>query len=79
MDEQQKIHVTFSNSRWVTEFGGFYFGGRTLALLIETLRNTFPKHVLLFVIDQKSVEGNAAAEQEVLEASEAGGALVVMS
>jgi hypothetical protein len=72
MDEQQKIRVTFINSLWVTEFGGFYFGGRTLAKLIETLGATFPKEVLVFAIDWKSVEGNATAEQEVLKA---GGAI----
>jgi hypothetical protein len=79
MDEQKKIHVTFINSRWVTKFGGFYFGGRKLAHLIETLRHTFPKDVLVIAVDRKSIEGNAAAQQEVLEASEAGGAFVVMS
>jgi hypothetical protein len=68
MDEQKKVLVTFTNSRWVTEFGGFYFGGRTLAVLIETLRNTFVKQVLVFAIDRKSAEGDASAEQEVLEA-----------
>jgi hypothetical protein len=73
MDEHQKrIEVTFVNSRWVAEFGGYHFGGRTLALLIETLRRTFPKDVLVFVVDRKSGEGNAAAEQEALEALEAG-------
>ena len=75
MNEQQKIHVTFINTRWVTEFGGFYFGARTLRQLIEVVRHTFPTEVLVFAIDRKSVEGNAAAEQEVLEAGDAGGAI----
>jgi hypothetical protein len=70
MDEPQKIGVTFTGDRWVTQFGGFYFGGRTLAQLIETLRHTFPKQVLVFAIDRKSVEGNTAAEREMLEVSE---------
>jgi hypothetical protein len=50
-----------------------------LAQLIETAQHTFPKEILVFAIDRKSIEGNAAAEREVLEASDAGGALVVMS
>jgi hypothetical protein len=80
MDEQQKIHVTFTNSRWVVSaYRGYYFGGRTLAQLIETVRSTFPQEVLVFAIDRKSVEGNAAAEQEVLEATDAGNAAIVMS
>jgi hypothetical protein len=74
MDEQ-KIHVTFVNSLWVTEFGGFYFGARTLAQLIETLRATFAKDVLIFEMDRQSVEGNAAAKQEALGAGDAGGAI----
>jgi hypothetical protein len=78
MDEQKNVPVTFINSRWVSEFNGFYFGARTLAQLIETAQHTFPEVVLVFAIDRKSVEGNAAAEREVLEASDAGGALVVI-
>ncbi len=78
MDEQKNVPVTFINSRWVAEFNGFYFGARTLAQLIETAQHTFPKEVFVFAIDRKSVEGNASAEREVIEASDTGSALVVM-
>jgi hypothetical protein len=78
MDEQKNVPVIFRDGRWVTEFLGFYFGARTLAQLIETAKHTFPEEILVFAIDRKSVEGNAAAEREVLEASDADGALVVM-
>jgi hypothetical protein len=72
MHEQQKIHVTFINNRWVSEFCGYYFGALTLARLIETAQHTFPKEVSVFAVDRKSVEGNAAAQQEVLEGSDSG-------
>jgi hypothetical protein len=77
MNQQQKIDVTFTNSRWVAEFGDFYFGGRTLAILIETMGATFPKEDFVFAIDWKSVEGNAPAEQEAHQVSNTGGVLVV--
>jgi hypothetical protein len=79
MNEQKRIPVTYINGLWATEFSGFYFGGRTLARLIETLRHSYPRDVLLIAIDRQSVDGNAAAEKELLEASDAGGVLVEMS
>jgi hypothetical protein len=79
MNAQKRIPVTYSNGLWSTEFSGFYFGGRTLARLIETLRHTYPSDVLLIAIDRQSVQGDAAAEKQVLEASDAEDVLVEMS
>jgi hypothetical protein len=79
MEEPHKIDVKFSNGQWKANFGGFYFGSRDLALLIETFKMSFPDTAFILVVDRLTIEGHATAEPQFPEISAKNAALVISS
>ncbi len=82
MNDPRKVDVAYADGHWLAEVAPDYdepLECSTFQALIDAVQRDWPDQALVFVVDQPTVEGHVEAEDQLLEASEKSGALIVSS
>lgn len=82
MTGSRRVDVIYSEDRWLAAVAPDFeseFEGKSLTLLLKAMQQALPIQALVFVIDKSTIEGNADARNQFVEAREETDIPVILS